>query len=44
MKHPITSNACRKLAHLPSAFPLYSGIHGDVIISKRPRWISHDWY
>ncbi|XP_042038639.1 transcription factor bHLH90-like isoform X2 [Salvia splendens] len=38
IKHPITSNACRKLAHLPSAIPLYSGVHGDVVMSKRARW------
>ncbi|KAH6837134.1 hypothetical protein C2S53_018232 [Perilla frutescens var. hirtella] len=40
IKHPVTSNACKKLAQLPSVIPLYSGIHGDVVISKRPRWIS----
>ncbi|KAL1552882.1 transcription factor bHLH90-like isoform X1 [Salvia divinorum] len=41
IKHPIASNACRKLAHLPSAIPLYSGVHGDVVMSKRARWTTN---
>ncbi|KAL1545063.1 transcription factor bHLH90-like isoform X1 [Salvia divinorum] len=38
IKHPITTNACRKLAQLPSSIPLYSGIHGDVVMTNRARW------
>ncbi|KAI3450128.1 hypothetical protein Pfo_006793 [Paulownia fortunei] len=38
IKHPVRTKACKKLAQLPSVIPLYSGIHGDVVISKRPRW------
>ncbi|KAG8388872.1 hypothetical protein BUALT_Bualt02G0170200 [Buddleja alternifolia] len=47
IKHPIRTKACEALARLPSAIPLYSGgeikfrIHGDVVISKQPRWIAH---
>ncbi|KAL6522269.1 hypothetical protein OROHE_016822 [Orobanche hederae] len=37
-KHLIRTKACKKLAQLPSVIPLYSGIHGDVVISKQPRW------
>ncbi|KAK6163981.1 hypothetical protein DH2020_000845 [Rehmannia glutinosa] len=37
-KHLVRSKGCKKLAQLPSAIPLYSGIHGDVVISKQPRW------
>ncbi|KAL0370959.1 UNVERIFIED_CONTAM: Transcription factor [Sesamum angustifolium] len=38
VKHLVGTNACKKLAQLPSVIPLYSGIHGDVVISKQPRW------
>ncbi|KAL8548852.1 hypothetical protein ACS0TY_007933 [Phlomoides rotata] len=39
VEHPIRTKACRKLAQLPSLIPLYSGIHGDAVISQRPQWI-----
>ncbi|CAA0805960.1 Transcription factor bHLH90 [Striga hermonthica] len=41
IKHPIRAKACQRLARLPSAFSLYSGVHGDVVISKQTRWSVH---
>ncbi|GFP91173.1 transcription factor bhlh90 [Phtheirospermum japonicum] len=41
IKHMIRTKACKKLALLPSVIPLYSGIHGDVVISKQPKWTVH---
>ncbi|PIN06233.1 bHLHZip transcription factor BIGMAX [Handroanthus impetiginosus] len=40
VKHPVRTKACKKVAELPSVIPLYSGIHGDVVISEQPRWTS----
>ncbi|KAL3625743.1 hypothetical protein CASFOL_030272 [Castilleja foliolosa] len=42
IKHMISTKACKKLALLPYVIPLYSGIHGDVVISKQPRWSFDD--
>ncbi|XP_030516808.1 transcription factor bHLH90-like isoform X2 [Rhodamnia argentea] len=39
-QHPMRTRACLALALYPSSFPLCSGIHGEVVISSRPRWIS----
>ncbi|CAK9182746.1 unnamed protein product [Ilex paraguariensis] len=41
IKHPIRTKACEELASFPSSIPLYSGIHGEVVISTQPRWLSH---
>ncbi|XP_030961162.1 transcription factor bHLH90 [Quercus lobata] len=38
-QHPISTKACEALAQLPSSMPLYSGVHGEVVISTQPRWI-----
>ncbi|KAE8023464.1 hypothetical protein FH972_009154 [Carpinus fangiana] len=35
------TKACEALALLPSSMPLYSGLHGEVVISAQPRWICH---
>ncbi|XP_021895843.1 transcription factor bHLH90 isoform X2 [Carica papaya] len=40
-RHNVRSKACEALAHFPLSMSLYSGIHGDVVISKQPRWISY---
>ncbi|KAL7152052.1 hypothetical protein ABFS83_04G072100 [Erythranthe nasuta] len=42
IKHPIRTLSCSYLAKLPPVIPLYSGIHGDVVISKRARWTFHN--
>ncbi|KAJ7943646.1 transcription factor bHLH90 [Quillaja saponaria] len=39
-QHPLRTKACEALAQFPSAMPLYSGIHGEVVISKQPMWLS----
>lgn len=39
--HPIRTKACEALANFPPSVPLYSGIHGEVVISTEPRWITH---
>ncbi|KAL2488361.1 transcription factor bHLH [Forsythia ovata] len=39
-KHPIRTKACRALAQFPSSIGLYSGIHGEVVISKQPKWLT----
>ncbi|GER46905.1 BHLH transcription factor [Striga asiatica] len=41
IKHRIRAKACERLARLPSVFSLYSGVHGDVVISKQTRWSVH---
>ncbi|KAF5754055.1 putative transcription factor bHLH family [Helianthus annuus] len=41
VKHSVNTNACLKLANIPSHLPLYSGIHGEVALSAQPAW-SHD--
>ncbi|XP_059447574.1 transcription factor bHLH90 isoform X2 [Corylus avellana] len=38
-QHPMRTKACEALALLPSSMPLYSGLHGEVVISAQPRWI-----
>ncbi|GMY26230.1 transcription factor bHLH90 [Fagus crenata] len=40
-QHLIRTKACETLAQLPSSMPLYSGVHGEVVISTQPRWICH---
>ncbi|KAJ0038037.1 hypothetical protein Pint_22965 [Pistacia integerrima] len=40
-KHPVRTKACEALALLPSFVPLYSGIHGEMVTAKKPRWLSH---
>ncbi|OWM76064.1 hypothetical protein CDL15_Pgr009709 [Punica granatum] len=39
-KHLVRSRACEALSQLPSLMPLYSGLHGEVVISDEHRWIS----
>ncbi|CAA2956414.1 transcription factor bHLH90 [Olea europaea subsp. europaea] len=39
-KHPVRTKACRALAQFPSSIGLYSGIHGEVVISKQPKWLT----
>lgn len=41
LQHPLRTEACKLLAKFPSSIPLYSGIHGEVVISKQPRWINN---
>lgn len=41
-QHPPRTKACETLAQYPSSMPLYSGIHGEVIISNQPQWLSHE--
>ncbi|KAM0059372.1 putative transcription factor bHLH family [Helianthus debilis subsp. tardiflorus] len=38
VKHSVNTNACLKLANIPSHLPLYSGIHGEVALSAQPAW------
>ncbi|XP_073014983.1 transcription factor bHLH90-like [Primulina eburnea] len=38
-KHLVRTKACQALARLPSYLPLYSGIHGEVVVTKQPEWI-----
>ncbi|KAL3582755.1 hypothetical protein D5086_017087 [Populus alba] len=40
-KHPVRTKACEALSRYPSSMPLYSGIHGEVVISAEPRWLCH---
>lgn len=42
IKHSLRSNACEKLAMIPSYLPLYPGVHGEVAMSKQPFWPSND--
>ncbi|XP_020538971.1 transcription factor bHLH90 isoform X2 [Jatropha curcas] len=39
-KHPIRTKACEALACFPSFMPLYSGIHGEVVLSKQSKWVT----
>ncbi|CAH2038360.1 unnamed protein product [Thlaspi arvense] len=38
-KHHIRSLACEALSHFPLFMPLYPGIHGEVVMSKSPKWL-----
>ncbi|XP_073153021.1 transcription factor bHLH90-like isoform X2 [Henckelia pumila] len=38
-KHLVRTKACQALAELPSYLPLYSGIHGEVVVTKQPEWV-----
>ncbi|ESQ35798.1 hypothetical protein EUTSA_v10007639mg [Eutrema salsugineum] len=38
-KHYIRSLACEALTHFPLFMPLYPGIHGEVVMSKSPKWL-----
>ncbi|CAA7020745.1 unnamed protein product [Microthlaspi erraticum] len=38
-KHHIKTLACEALSHFPLSMPLYPGIHGEVVMSKSPRWL-----
>lgn len=42
VKHLLQTDACVKLAMVPSSLPLYPGIHGEVAVSKQPFWQSND--
>ncbi|KAK4785724.1 hypothetical protein SAY86_002413 [Trapa natans] len=43
-KHYVRTRACEALSRLPSLMPLYSGIHGEVVIANEYRWISPSTY
>ncbi|VVA90865.1 unnamed protein product [Arabis nemorensis] len=38
-KHHIRTLACEALSHFPLFMPLYPGIHGEVVMSKSPKWL-----
>ncbi|KAJ0229124.1 Transcription factor bHLH90 [Hirschfeldia incana] len=38
-KHPIRALACETLSRFPLFMPLYPGIHGEVVMSKSPKWL-----
>uniref|UniRef100_A0A1J3JBR2 Transcription factor bHLH90 n=1 Tax=Noccaea caerulescens TaxID=107243 RepID=A0A1J3JBR2_NOCCA len=38
-KHHIKTLACEALSHFPLFMPLYPGIHGEVVMSKSPKWL-----
>ncbi|KAL0757798.1 hypothetical protein Bca101_095466 [Brassica carinata] len=38
-KHHIRSLACEALCRFPLFIPLYPGIHGEVVMSKSPKWL-----
>ncbi|KAL0794559.1 hypothetical protein Bca101_065936 [Brassica carinata] len=38
-KHHIRTLACEALSRFPLFMPLYPGIHGEVVMSKSPRWL-----
>ncbi|XP_057493329.1 transcription factor bHLH90 [Actinidia eriantha] len=40
IKHFVNNKACDSLAHFPSSIPLYSGVHGETVLSAEPRWLS----
>ncbi|GAV81288.1 HLH domain-containing protein/bHLH-MYC_N domain-containing protein [Cephalotus follicularis] len=40
-KHPIRTKACEALAHFPPFMPLYSGVHGEAVISNQPMWLTN---
>ncbi|KAL2344331.1 hypothetical protein Fmac_005616 [Flemingia macrophylla] len=42
IQHPVSTKACEALAQLPFALSLYSGVHGEVAISKQSRWLTQD--
>ncbi|XP_021742640.1 transcription factor bHLH90-like [Chenopodium quinoa] len=38
--HPAYTNSCQVLANLPQFMSIYSGLHGDVVLSCQPRWLT----
>ncbi|KAJ0250606.1 Transcription factor bHLH90 [Hirschfeldia incana] len=38
-EHHIRSLACEALSRFPLSIPLYPGIHGEVVMSKSPKWL-----
>ncbi|EOA39211.1 hypothetical protein CARUB_v10012182mg [Capsella rubella] len=38
-KHHMRTLACEALSHFPLFMPLYPGIHGEVVMSKSPKWL-----
>jgi hypothetical protein len=38
-KHRIRTLACEALSRFPLFMPLYPGIHGEVVMSKSPKWL-----
>ncbi|KAI4382605.1 hypothetical protein MLD38_008548 [Melastoma candidum] len=40
VKHRVRSAPCEGLASVPSSLPLYSGIHGEVVLLNQAAWIS----
>ncbi|CAN6902425.1 unnamed protein product [Brassica oleracea] len=38
-KHHIRSLSCEALSRFPLFIPLYPGIHGEVVMSKSPKWL-----
>ncbi|XP_038893038.1 transcription factor ABORTED MICROSPORES isoform X2 [Benincasa hispida] len=39
-RHFRRTNACQALAQFPSSIALNSGVHGDVLISNQPMWLT----
>ncbi|KAG6601503.1 Transcription factor ABORTED MICROSPORES, partial [Cucurbita argyrosperma subsp. sororia] len=39
-RHFRRTNACQALAQFPSTISLNSGVHGDVLISNQPMWLT----
>ncbi|KAL2903285.1 Transcription factor bHLH90 [Bienertia sinuspersici] len=38
--HLANTKSCQALARLPSFMSIYSGLHGEVVISFQPRWLT----
>nr|WCO08280.1 hypothetical protein [Suaeda aralocaspica] len=38
--HSANTKSCQALDRLPSAMSIYSGLHGEVVISCQPRWLT----
>ncbi|XP_052205413.1 transcription factor bHLH90 isoform X2 [Diospyros lotus] len=39
-RHPAKTSACVALSRFPPSIPLYSGVHGEAVISMEARWLS----
>ncbi|KAI8528291.1 hypothetical protein RHMOL_Rhmol12G0138600 [Rhododendron molle] len=40
IQHPANTKACLALSHFPPSIPLYSGVHGEAVLSTEPKWLS----
>ncbi|XP_019176431.1 PREDICTED: transcription factor ABORTED MICROSPORES [Ipomoea nil] len=43
VQHHVRTMACEALASFPTSIPLYSGIRGEVVILKEPKWLIHGY-